>query len=50
MAVDSSMVLALVESSVSASGLRAHADRVRSVGGKLLGVVLVGRQPDRTAA
>jgi capsular polysaccharide biosynthesis protein/Mrp family chromosome partitioning ATPase len=50
MAVDSSMVLALVEASVSASALRAHADRVRAVGARLLGVVLVGRQSDRTAA
>jgi Mrp family chromosome partitioning ATPase len=50
MAVDSSMVLALVEATLSASALRAHADRVRSVGAKLLGVVLVGRQPARTAA
>ena len=44
------MVLAVVESSVSANALRAHADRVRAVGARLLGVVLVGRQPDRAAA
>ncbi len=50
MAVDSSIVLAVVEASVSAGALRAHADRIRAVGARLLGVVLVGRQSDRTAA
>jgi hypothetical protein len=50
MAIDCSMVLAVVESSVSASALRAHADRVRAVGARLLGVVLVGRRPARAAA
>jgi Mrp family chromosome partitioning ATPase len=50
MAVDSAIVLALVEGSVSANALRAHADRIRAVGARLLGVVLVGRQPERTAA
>jgi Mrp family chromosome partitioning ATPase len=50
MAVDSSIVLALVEGSVSAGALRAHADRIRAVGARLLGVVLVGREPERTAA
>lgn len=50
MAIDSSMVLAVVESSVSSSALRAHADRVRAVGARLLGVVLVGRHPVRAAA
>ncbi|HET6938800.1 MAG TPA: hypothetical protein VFI19_09350, partial [Nocardioides sp.] len=50
MAVDSSIVLALVEGAVSANALRAHADRIRAVGARLLGVVLVGREPERTAA
>jgi hypothetical protein len=50
MAVDSSIVLAVVEASVSANALRAHADRIRAVGARLLGVVLVGRQSDRAAA
>jgi Mrp family chromosome partitioning ATPase len=50
MAVDSTIVLALVEGSVSANALRAHADRIRAVGARLLGVVLVGREPERTAA
>jgi Mrp family chromosome partitioning ATPase len=50
MAVDSSMVLAVVESSVSPTALRAHADQIRAVGARLLGVVLVGRQSHRAAA
>ena len=50
MAVDSSIVLALVEGSVSANALRQHADRIRAVGARLLGVVLVAKQSDRSAA
>jgi succinoglycan biosynthesis transport protein ExoP len=51
MAIDAALVLAILESSVSAAALRAHADRVRAVGARLLGVVLVGRrQPARSAA
>ena len=50
MAVESAIVLALVEGSVSANAVRVHADRIRAVGSRLLGVVLVGRQSDRTAA
>jgi succinoglycan biosynthesis transport protein ExoP len=50
MAVGASLVLAVVESSVSAGALHAHADRVRAIGARLLGVVLVGRQPARAAA
>jgi len=50
MAVDGSIVLAVVEGSVSAAALRAHSDRVRAFGARLLGVVLVGKQPERTAA
>jgi hypothetical protein len=50
MAVDSSIVLALVEGSVSANALRQHADRIRAVGARLLGVVLVAKHPERTAA
>jgi Mrp family chromosome partitioning ATPase len=50
MAVDGSMVLALVEGSVSANALRVHADRIRAVGARLLGVVLVARQSEREAA
>ncbi len=50
MAVDSTMVLAVVEATISAGALRAHADRVRAVGARLLGVVLVSRDSERTAA
>jgi succinoglycan biosynthesis transport protein ExoP len=50
MAVDSSIVLAVVEGSVSAAALRAHADRVRALGARLLGVVLVGKRSERAAA
>jgi succinoglycan biosynthesis transport protein ExoP len=50
MAMDSSIVLALVEGSVSANALRQHADRIRAVGARLLGVVLVAKQSDRNAA
>ena len=50
MAVDSSIVLALVEGSVSANALRQHADRIRAAGARLLGVVLVAKQPERNAA
>lgn len=49
MAVDSSIVLALVEGSVSANALRLHADRIRAAGARLLGVVLVARQPEKVA-
>ncbi len=49
MAVDSSIVLALVEGSVSASALRQHADRIRAAGARLLGVVLVAKQSERAA-
>ena len=50
MATGASMVLAIVESSVSVGALRAHADRVRAVGAQLLGVVLIARRPARAAA
>jgi polysaccharide biosynthesis transport protein len=50
MSRDSSIVLALVEGSVSASALRQHADRLRAVGARLVGVVLVARRPERRAA
>jgi tyrosine-protein kinase len=50
MAAEASLVLAVVESSVSANALRVHADRVRSVGARLLGVVLIARRPVRAAA
>ena len=49
MAVDGSIVLALVEGSVSANALRQHADRIRAAGARLLGVVLVAKHSDRAA-
>ena len=50
MSIDSSIVLALVEGAVSATALRQHADRIRAAGARLLGVVLVAKRSDRTAA
>ena len=50
LAVAGPIVLAVVEGSVSANALRAHADRIRAAGARLLGVVLVGRQSERSAA
>lgn len=50
MAADATIVLALVERTVSTGALRAHADLVRAAGARLLGVVLVGRDADRSAA
>lgn len=50
MSTDSAIVLALVEGSVSAAALRQHADRIRATGARLLGVVLVGKRSERTAA
>ena len=50
MAVESVILLAVVEASVSTNALRGHAQRLRAVGAHLLGVALVGRQHDRTAA
>jgi succinoglycan biosynthesis transport protein ExoP len=50
MSVDSSIVLALVEGSVSAAALRQHADRIRASGARLLGVVLVAKRSERIAA
>jgi Mrp family chromosome partitioning ATPase len=50
MAVDGSLLLAVIEGGVSTSVLRSHATRVRSAGGRILGVVLVGRRAESTAA
>ncbi|MDX6374794.1 MAG: hypothetical protein QOD98_3782 [Nocardioidaceae bacterium] len=47
MAMNSSIVLALVEGSVSANALRQHADRIRAAGARLLGVVLVAKRNER---
>jgi succinoglycan biosynthesis transport protein ExoP len=50
MAVAGSLLLAVPEGGVSTSTLRAHATRVRTAGGRILGVVLIGRQSESTAA
>lgn len=50
MAAGGSLVLAVPEGRVSVAALRVHSDRVRSVGARLLGLVLVGHRADRLAA
>ena len=50
MAVAGSMLLAVPEGGVSTSELRSHATRVRTAGGRILGVVLIGRRAESTAA
>lgn len=50
MAVAGSLLLAVPEGGVSTSVLRAHATRVRTAGGRILGVVLIGRDAESTAA
>jgi Mrp family chromosome partitioning ATPase len=47
MAVNGSMLLAVPSGSASAAELRAHAMHMRSVGGQLLGSVLIGRRRGR---
>ncbi|WP_085872440.1 MULTISPECIES: Wzz/FepE/Etk N-terminal domain-containing protein [unclassified Nocardioides] len=47
MAAGGSMLLAVPESGVSPRTLRQHADRVRSVGVRVLGVVLIGKTAER---
>ncbi|MCW2851593.1 MAG: ywqD 2 [Nocardioides sp.] len=47
MAMGGSMLLAVTEGGVSADQLRTHAERVRAVGVRLLGTVLVTRRPER---
>ena len=43
-----SLLLALPQGSVSVATLRTYSDRVRSVGARMLGIVLVGRRVERT--
>ena len=50
MAAGGSLLLAVAEGRVSSSGLRSHAAGVRSAGGRILGVVLIGRRSESTAA
>jgi succinoglycan biosynthesis transport protein ExoP len=50
MAVAGSLLIAVPEGGVSATALRAHATRVRTAGGRILGVVLIGRDVEPTAA
>lgn len=50
MAVAGSLLLAVPEGGVSTSLLRTHTTRVRTAGGRILGVVLIGRQAESTAA
>jgi Mrp family chromosome partitioning ATPase len=47
MAADAELVLTLGEGAVAGSALRAHADRLRASGARLLGVVLVSRSERR---
>ncbi|MFB9311840.1 Wzz/FepE/Etk N-terminal domain-containing protein [Nocardioides plantarum] len=47
MAASGSLLMAVPEGTVSVAALRAHSDRVRSVGGRLLGLVLVGHRAER---
>ena len=50
MAVAGSLLLAVPEGGVSTTSLRSHATRVRTAGGRILGVVLIGRDAASTAA
>ena len=50
MAVAGSLLLAVPEGGVSTSTLRSYATRVRTAGGRILGVVLIGRRAESTAA
>ncbi len=50
MAARGSLILAVPESGVSQRELRRHVGQIRSVGVRLLGVVLVGRRAERMAS
>jgi succinoglycan biosynthesis transport protein ExoP len=50
MASGGSLLLAVAEGGISSSALRSHATRVRTAGGRILGVVLIGRRSESTAA
>lgn len=50
MAVAGSLLLAVPEGGVSSTSLRSYATRVRTAGGRILGVVLIGRDAESNAA
>jgi succinoglycan biosynthesis transport protein ExoP len=50
MAVGGSLLLAVPEGGVSPAELRGHVERIRAVGVRLLGTVLVGRRAERVPA
>lgn len=50
MAAGGSLMLAVPEGGVSPAELRSHVDRIRSVGVRILGTVLVGRHAERVPA
>jgi polysaccharide biosynthesis transport protein len=50
MAAGGALLLAVPQGGVSSTRLRTHADRVRSIGARLLGVVLIGRRAEAMAA
>jgi polysaccharide biosynthesis transport protein len=50
MAVAGSLLIAVPEGGVSTTMLRTYATRVRTAGGRILGVVLIGRRAESTAA
>jgi succinoglycan biosynthesis transport protein ExoP len=50
MAVGGSMLMTVPEGGLSPAELRGHVDRIRSVGVRLLGTVLVGRRAERVSA
>ncbi|WP_139977282.1 Wzz/FepE/Etk N-terminal domain-containing protein [Nocardioides litoris] len=50
MAAGGALLMAVPEGTVSVAALRVHSERVRSVGARLLGLVLVGPRAERLAA
>ena len=50
MSIAGSLLLAVPEGGVSTTSLRSHATRVRTAGGRILGVVLIGRDAEKSAA
>ena len=50
MAIAGSLLLAVPEGGISTTMLRSHVTRVRTAGGRILGVVLISRRAETTAA